>query len=427
MRSVTPLTCLLLALAMLCGCGVVGVGIQVKSDKPREMAPAVPAGDVEQLTAGNSEFAWGLYQQLRGREGNLFFSPYSISAALAMTYAGARGETEKQMAKALCFYLPQERLHPAFNKLDLALASRGEGAEGREGQPFRLHIANALWGQEGFSFLPEFLDTLAVNYGAGMRLVDYQKQPEAARETINNWVSEETEDKIKELIAPGVIDRLTRLVLTNAIYFDAAWQDKFEKRGTEPMPFTLLDGRDVTVDMMHGKQRRGRYGEGEGWVAAEVPYQGGELAMAILVPMEFREFEAGLDADRARDILNQLQEVEYTLYMPKFRYESSFSLKEALAAMGMTDAFYAERADLSGMDGKRDRDLFVSAVVHKALVRVDEEGTEAAAATAVVIRMGGAPGGEPLVMVVDRPFIFLIRDVKTGAILFIGRVVDPRG
>jgi len=408
---------------MLCGCGAVGVGTVVKSEKAREMAPAVPAGDGEQLTAGNSQFAWGLYQQLRGREGNLFFSPYSISAALAMTYAGARGETEKQMAKALSFYLPQDRLHPAFNALDLALASRGAGAEGREGEPFRLHIANALWGQEGFEFLPGFLDLLATNYGAGMRLVDYQKQPEAARQTINSWVSKETEDKIEELIAPGALNTLTRLVLTNAIYFDAAWQDKFEKRGTEPMPFTLLDGRDVTIDMMHGKQRRGRYGEGEGWMAAEVPYQGGELVMAILVPTEFREFDAGLDAHKVGDILNQMQEVEYTLYMPKFKYESSFSLKEALAAMGMADAFTGE-ADLSGMDGKRD--LFVSAVIHKALVRVDEEGTEAAAATAVVIAMTAAPPGEPLVVTVDRPFIFLIRDVKTGAVLFIGRVMDPR-
>jgi len=416
---------LAMAGAMACGCGSAGLGTVVKSDKPRATAVSVPAVDVDKLVSGNSEFAWGLYQQLRGQEGNLFFSPYSISAALAMTHAGARGETEKQMAKALSFQLPQDTLHPAFNALGLALASRGKGAAGREGQPFRLHIANALWGQEGFAFLPDFLDVLAVNYGARMRLVDYQKQTEAARKTINGWVSKETEDKIKDLIAPGVLNTLTRLVLTNAIYFDAAWQDKFEKRATEPMPFTLLDGREVNVDMMHGKQRQGRYAEGEGWIAAEVPYQGGELAMAFLVPTEFAEFEAGLDANRARDMLNQLREVEYTLYMPKFKYESSFSLKDGLAAMGMTDAFDAGRADLSGMDGKRD--LFISAVLHKALLRVDEEGTEAAAATAVVIAQTAAPPGEPLVVTIDRPFIFLIRDVRTGTVLFIGRVMDPRG
>jgi serpin B len=414
-----------LAIALVWGCGG-RVGRLVKSDKARDQSPAVSEAEPKQLVVGNTRFAVSLYQHLKQKDGNLFFSPYSISVALAMTYAGARGETEKQMARGMSFLLPQSKLHPAFNALDLGLARRGKGAEGREGESFRLHVANTLFGQEGYRFLPEFLDVLAVNYGAGMRLVDFQKHPEAARKAINNWVSKETEDKIKEVIAPGVLNALTRLVLTNAIHFDAKWEEPFLLHGTEPGPFTLLDGRKVSVEMMHSSLVPGGYVEGDGYQAVELPYQGREVAMVVVVPTEgtFKEFEQSVDDDRLNAILGALEESGFILTMPKFNFQCSFRLADALGAMGMGDAFTPGKADLSGMDGKPG--LFITEVVHSALVRVDEKGTEAAAVTAGMVA-GGAPLSGPPEVVVDRPFIFLIRDVKTGTVLFLGRVVDPRG
>ncbi|TET81990.1 MAG: serpin family protein, partial [Anaerolineales bacterium] len=198
------------------------------SDVGRVISPRVGTADLKELVVGNTAFAFDLYQTLRGEEGNLFFSPYSISLALAMTYAGARGETEQQMADTLRFTLPQDRLHPAFNMVDLELSSRGEDVDEQLGEAFRLNIANSIWGQRGYDFLPEFLDVLALNYGAGLRLVDYVEAPEEARQIVNQWVSDQTEEKIKDLIPQGAIDSLTRLVLANAIYFNAGWFYPFE-------------------------------------------------------------------------------------------------------------------------------------------------------------------------------------------------------
>ncbi len=414
---------LLLPILAATGRGAAG-GEVVKSDTPRDTSPQAPAGGLEAVVSGNTEFALDLYSRLAGEEGNLFFSPYSISVALAMTYAGARGETERQMAETLHFTLPQEDLHPALNLLDLELASRGEGAEGRHGEPFRLHIANALWGQTGYSFLPDFLDLLARDYGAGMRLLDFASNPEACRTEINRWVAKQTEEKVENLIPTGILNELTRLVLTNAIYFDAAWEGKFGESATLPSEFTLLDGSEVTVDMMH-QSHTFPYAAGEGYQAIELPYDGGELAMVILLPAEgrFSEFEQTLDAARLETTVGALEPIRVKLAMPKFHYESAFRLKETLGAMGLSDAFAPGAADFSGMDGTRD--LFVQEVVHKALVRVDEEGTEAAAATAVVVGLTAAPPLDEVEVTVDRPFIFLIRDRKTGPILFLGRVLDP--
>jgi serpin B len=410
---------------LLSGCGAPAAGGELaKSNQARETSPSVGTADSGALAAGNTAFALGLYQQLRGEEDNLFFSPYSISVALAMAYAGARGETERQMADALHYTLPQDTLHPAFNALDLELASRGGGARGRHGEPFRLHIANALWGQTGYSFLPDFLDLLAENYGAGMRLVDFRTSPEPSRVTINDWVADQTEDRIRDLIPSGVINTATRLVLTNAIYFDAAWESTFEKDATHPGEFTRLDGTRVNVDMMH-QSHDFLYGEGDGYQAVELPYDGHELAMVVLLPTEsrFAEFEESLDAEELAAILGGLAPNEVRLTMPRYKYESAFQLKDALSAMGMADAFVPGAADLSGMDGTRN--LFIQQVIHKALVRVDEEGTEAAAATAVAIGMLSAPPQRIVEVVIDRPFIFLIRDRKTGTILFLGRVLNP--
>jgi serpin B len=386
----------------------------------RNTAPQASAADLEALVGGNRAFALELYQALREQEGNLFYSPYSISMALAMTYAGARTGTEAQMAEVLHFSLPQAQLHPAFNALDLTLAERGEGAGGRGG--FQLNVANALWGQAGYPFLPEFLDLLGRNYGAGLRLLDFAADAEAARLTINDWVAEQTEDRIQDLIPPGVLGAATRLVLTNAIYFNAAWAQPFEASATQDEAFHLLDGGQVTVPMMHQTESFG-YLAGDGYQAVELPYEGHELSMVILLPDEggFEAFEAGLDAAQVEAILQETSDRQVALALPRFEFEAQFSLADTLGAMGMPDAF-SDQANFSGMTGTRD--LFISAVIHKAFVAVDEEGTEAAAATAVVMVEGAMPA-EPLEVRVDRPFLFLIRDIQTGTVLFLGRVMDP--
>jgi len=415
---------LVLVLVGVAGCGdgaVVGVTLAM-SDKERETAPDISAGNLTELVDGNSGFALELYRQLSQEEGNLFYSPFSISLALAMTYAGARGETEQQMADTLNFILSQSDLHPAFNALDLELASRGEGAEGKDGEGFRLNIVNAIWGQQDYKFLDTFLDVLAENYGAGLRLLDFINAAEESRVTINKWVSEQTEGRIEDLIPPDAIDALTRLVLTNAIYFNAAWLYPFDEDMTEDGDFHLLDGGRVTVPMMKQTESYG-YAEGEGYQAVELLYDGRELSMVILLPEEgqFGAFEGSLDAERLDAILDDLARGEVALTMPKFEFESEFSLAKTLAAMGMPVAFSGS-ADFSGMTGNRE--LFIGNVLHKAFVSVDEAGTEAAAATAVIMELSAAPG-MPVEVTLDRPFVFLIRDIETGSILFLGRVANP--
>jgi len=397
-------------------------GEVLKSDKERITSPDVSTSEQALLVEGNSAFAFELYQALKGEEGNLFYSPYSISLALAMTYAGARNETAEQMADTLQFILEQERLHPAFNWLDVELASRGEGAEGQDGEEFRLNIVNAIWGQKDYSFLSAFLDVLAENYGAGLRILDFITETEASRLAINQWVSDQTEGRIEDLIPQGAIDALTRLVLTNAIYFNAAWEYPFDEDMTADGPFYLLDGGQVTVPMMKQTESFG-YTEGEGYQAVELLYDGGELSMVVLLPEagQFEAFEEGLQAQQVCNIISGLQPTEVALTMPQFEFDSEFSLKDTLAGMGMPIAF-SSGADFSGMTGNPE--LFISDVVHKAFVAVDEAGTEAAAATAVIMKLTAVPD-PPVEVTLDRPFIFLIRDIETGTILFVGRVMNP--
>jgi serpin B len=392
-------------------------GEVIQSEKQRITSPEVDEADLAALVGGNTAFAFDLYQALKDKNGNLFYSPYSISQALAMTYAGSRGETAQQMADALHFTLSQDRLHPAFNALDLELASRSEGAKGKDGEGFRLNIVNAIWGQQGYEFLSDFLDVLAENYGAGLRILDFENEPEESRITINKWVSDQTEGRIKDLIPPALIDSRTRLVLTNAIYFNVAWQYAFDENATKQGAFHLLGGGEVSVPMMKQKEFLA-YTEGDGYQAVELPYDGRQLSMIILLPQagQFGTFEESLDAQRVDDILKNLESSQVTLTMPRFEFESSFSFKDSLVAMGMTDAF-SGNADFSGMTGSRD--LFILDVVHKAFVSVDEAGTEAAAATGVVMPC------LPVEVTVNRPFVFLIRDIPTNAILFVGRVVNP--
>jgi len=394
-----------------------------QSPSQEETTPNGATADLEDLVTGNTAFAFNLYQNLSQEGGNLFFSPYSISLALAMTYAGARSATEEQIAETLRFTtLGQDRLHPAFNALALELASRGEDpAVKKEEERFQLHVANALWGQDGYGFLPDFLDVLAENYGAGVRTADFIDAPDQARMMINRWVSDETEERIEDLLPLGSITPLTRLVLTNAIYFNATWKHRFDEGATiKNNTFTLLDGSQVTVPMMQQIAKFNYVGV-EGYQAVELPYVGDELSMVILLPKtsEFEKFSQGLNAKQVRDILNSMKDTEEIhLYMPKFEYVSKFDLKATLTDLGMPDAFVFGAADFSRMDGSRE--LFIGGVFHKAFVSVDENGTEAGGGTAAPM-----PCALATEVKLDHPFIFLIRDIETGTILFMGRVMDP--
>lgn len=415
--SMTGLSLLILA----AGCAASVASGEVKSDKERLVSTATEEETAE-LVAGNSAFAFDLYQQLKDEEGgNLFYSPYSISMALAMTYAGARGGTESEMAETLHFEQPQDIFHPTFNALDSTLNAYGQGED-----DFQLNVANAIWGQEGFEFLPEFLDLLAEQYGAGLRTLDFAADPERAAQVINDWVSDQTEGKIEDLISPGLLNSAVRLVLTNAIYFNGDWALQFDEEFTQDEPFTLLDGSTVTVPMM-SQTEPFLYAERDGYQALTLPYQGAPVSMLFVLPAEgrFNEIEELFTAEFLDEITDDLATRPVELSVPKFTFESEFNLSQTLGDMGMPSAFGGE-ADFSGMTGARD--LFISDVVHKAFVAVDEEGTEAAAATAVIMaEMAVAPLEDIVVMKLDRPFLFLIRDDDTGTILFAGRVLNPEG
>lgn len=374
-----------------------------------------------ELVSGSSRFAVDLYGKLRTQEGNLFYSPASISTAMSMAYAGARGETGEQMAEGMHFTLSQEELHPAVSALMKDLASRDGEAEGER---FRLHMVNALWGQEGYAFQQPFLNRMNRYYDAGLREVNYAADVETARRTINAWVAEQTEDRIEGLIPEGVLNDLTQLVLTNAVYFNAAWAQPFDEEMTADGAFTLRDGTEVSVPMMQ-QAADFRYAEMNGFQAVELPYRGGDFSMLVLLPEhgEFGEFEEGFSLDTIDDTLSELRVKNLALRMPVFETSSAFDLSKPLGSLGIVDAFTMD-ADFSGMDGTTE--LFISAVLHKAFVSVDEAGTEAAAATAVVMQLK-AVMQPPVEVSVDRPFVFLIRDNQSGTILFMGRILDPTG
>jgi serpin B len=396
--------------------------------------PQADWADVQQLVAGNNAFAFDLYETLRGGEGSLFFSPMSISSALAMTYAGADGETAEQMADVLHFTLPEERLHAAFGTLMRNLASSGDDSAaclGASGDPFTLSIANSLWGQVNYEFLSGFLQTLAENYDSPLRQLQFVGDPEGSRETINGWVSDETRGRIEDLLKRGDINVLTRLVLVNAIYFNASWSNPFSEWATRPDAFHLPGG-DFQVDMMRQTQRFG-YAEGEDYQAVELPYTGGDASMVILLPKEgrFQAFEQSLSAETMDEILADLSSTRVQLTMPKFECGAEVELARVLENMGMPDAFDECIADFSGMNGERPPDreaLHIHKVRHKAWIEVDEAGTEAAAATAVVMdMMTSAVGGflpPPVIFTADRPFIYTIRDTRTNSTLFMGRISD---
>jgi serpin B len=402
---------LALLAVLVAGCLIVGTTSAV--ERPTGHAPA----EVKALVAGNDAFAFDLYARLRDQPGNLFMSPTSISTALAMTHAGARGETAAQMAKTLHFTLDRDRLDRAFATL---LSDFNAGKRRRH---YQLSVANALWAQKGFDFLPAFLKTTRDEYRAGLEDVDFINNTEAARHTINTWVAKATQDKIRDLLKPGILDSTTRLVLTNAVYFKGSWAEQFQKQRTRDEPFHVTADRQVQVPMMN-QTSHFKYLKAPTLQALAMPYAGDDLSMVILLPAKvdgLAALEKDLTADHLTGWLATMRSANVQVVLPRFRITAEFKLNDTLSAMGMPLAFSA-RADFSGMDGKRD--LFLSAVVHQAYVDVNEEGTEAAAATGVVVTLSAAPAAPP-VFRADHPFIFLIRDNRTGSILFLGRFMEP--
>jgi serpin B len=355
-------------------------------------------------------------------EGNIVLSPYSVAVALTMTRAGTAGETRAQLDRAL--HLEGIDADGGFNALEQALATRTGDVTGPDGkkQSVVLATANALWPQAGFPFASPFLDVLAAQYGAGLHVVDYQRDTEKARRAINDWVSDRTAAKIPELIPKDALDSLTRLVLTNAVYLKAAWAEPFEASATSQAVFTRLDGSTVDAPFMHQTESFG-YATGAGWQTVELPYAGGKLALDVIVPDpgKFAPVAQMLDNGTA-GFVGHLERRSVQLALPKFRFRTQAELVDTFRALGLTDLFDPGRADLSAMT-TADK-LYVSHVLHEAFIDVNEKGTEAAAATAVVARATAAPS-QPVALTVDRPFILALRDLETNSLLFLGRVLDP--
>jgi len=410
---------LVLVGAIVSGCA--GQAAAVAEATSQATRAAGSPGDAAQAASAIDAFGFDFYKAALTSGGNAVFSPASIVLALSMAQAGARGETASQMDTVL---------HSAagagggngINSLDQALTGLSgtyKDANGTD-QQLTLRIANAPFAQRGLQLQEPFLDTLASRYGAGLRLVDFQGDPSAACQLIDGWVSDQTEGRIPNLLAG--LDAATRLVLANAIYLKAPWQTPFDKKSTNPAPFTRSDGSQVSVPTMSLNLSEGGYASGSGWQAVELPYANGSLAMDIVVPDNLATFERSLDSTLFDQIAAFLQSTDVDLTLPRFKIETKSDLSSVLARMGMPLAFDPDRADFSGITAPEQ--LYISAVVHQANISVDEKGTEAAAATAVVMTASLAPSKQ-VTLHVDRPFIFAVRDTNTGAILFLGRVADP--
>ena len=377
------------------------------------------------LVESNAAFAFDLYQAVRRPEGNLFFSPYSISVALAMARAGAAGETASQMDAVL--HLPREGVAQGHRELaqqlEPPLLAESDEEESRPTPAYELNIANALWGQEDLPFQRRFLAVLEDDYGAPLARVDFAKSAEV-RDRINAWVAERTRDRIRNIIPEGQPSPDARLALANAIYLKASWAGPFPAGRTAEAPFTASAGEQVTVPFMHQTQHLGYAGMGDVQVLS-LPYRDARMSMIILLPRKSSSLEglqARLDPEQLATWLSALRPTHVRVALPRFEFASSFDLTETLAEMGMRDAFDGGRADFSNM---AEVELFISLVLHKAFVAVDEQGTEAAAATAVLMAITGAPAEPTVEFRADHPFLFLIQHRDTGAILFFGRVADP--
>ncbi|PTL76710.1 serpin family protein [Vitiosangium sp. GDMCC 1.1324] len=383
--------------------------------------PEVPVEELTSAATGNTELGVALYHQLASPGQNLFFSPLSITQSFAMVYAGARGNTAEQMRQALRFNLAPEQLHPAMNAIDLALHGRAARTQGAKETPPELRVVNATWGQQGQAFEADYLDVLAQQYGAGVRVVDFENEADSIRQRINAWIAGTTNDRIQNLLPEGSVTSDTRLVLTNALYFKGAWAEPFEASMTRMAPFQLLQGGTQQVMMMQ-REATVPYMRRQGFEAFALPYSGEAFRMVFIVPDSghFAEIEAQLSAGFLDGVRGALVNRNFMLGLPRFRAETEFSLVEPLQQLGMVDAFNQVNADLSGIS--RQTRLFITGAQHKAFVAVDEAGTEAAAATGVVI---GVESAAPEPLLVDRPFLFLIEDVETKTVLFLGRIVKP--
>jgi serpin B len=409
-------------LAAACGSSNKAKASEVRADLPRDTPGADGAAQAKRLGDAVAAFGWDMLGQLTTPSAtNLFLSPYSISVAMAMVLAGARGESADELSKALHLQGLGADTPAAFNAANQVLAAAA--ASQKDQQPFELAEANALWAQAGFEIQKAYLETLARFYGAGVRLVDYEHAAEDARKAINDWVADQTKKRIQDLLPKGSVNDMTRLVLANAIYFKADWTVPFEPKSTSPAPFTLRDGsrKDVPTMTRSGSFLYAERADGQ---MIELPYAGGSTSMLVLLPKAGAFAAVEQDAANAMTVLTaQLKSTQVRLSMPKWEFTSSFALKDAFAALGAKAAFDPDRADLSGIDGRRD--LYISDVFHKAFVKVDEKGTEAAAATGAVVGVTSAPLPPPIEFKMDRPFLFVIREKTTGLALFAGRVVDP--
>jgi serpin B len=392
----------------------------------REVRAVPPNDPATALVQCNSEFALDLYAKLRQGDGNRFLSPVSISTALAMTYAGARGETALQIAKSLHFTMPPDLLHPTFQRMIAELHSRNSAPSSTDHSPdLQLFTANALWCQSGERILPDFQKRIEADYRGGLHPVDFRNETEQARRTINAWVEEQTRGKIQDLLKPKQLSPRTLLVLTNAIYFKGLWSSPFSKEHTSPADYHASTHERMRVELMN-QTGRFRYSDEASMQLLELPYKGGALSMVILLPKTIdglERLESSLTFAKLATWLEKLSTQRVQVSLPKFKLTESFELQDALSALGMPIAFELGKADFSGMTGTRD--FAISAVVHKAFVEVEEKGTEAAAATGVVMARTAMVAAPPVVFRADHPFFFLIRDTRTGGILFLGRLVRP--
>lgn len=371
------------------------------------------------VARSNNAFTIDLYEQFKTEEGNIFFSPLSISTALAMTYAGAKARTAAQMEATLHFTIPPKDLHSAYKALMDRLHAE------KSSRDYQLSIANALWIQEEFELLQSFLDTIQQNYGKAIFTVNFG-ETEPTRKRINAWVEKHTAQRITDLIPPGLLNALTKLILINAIYFKGNWRSQFKEDNTTQAPFTLTSGEKIPVPMMHQQESFGYY-EDATFQMLELPYAGQQLSMIILLPKTpktLSDLESQISSKAISQWVQRLHKQKVKVYLPRYSITTQFELSEVLQTLGMTDAFSAENADFSGITGPPG--LFIAAVLHKAFIEVNEEGTEAAAATAVVM----LPRGPPPTMTIpefraDHPFLFFIREIQTNALLFMGRVMNP--
>ena len=414
-----------------------------RSTLARDDATSVSPETLAALAEADNAFTFDVFGKARAdlATKNAVLSPLSVSLALSMTLAGARGETATELAKALHLDGLGARAHAANNALDLALAARAgdaltratESAKGSGGaapaaSDFRLHVVNSVWGDRSYAWEAPFLDTLAKSYGAGVFLADYVHAYEAERTKINGWVSEQTQKKINDLLSPGSIDGDTRMVLVNAVHLKLPWEQPFERSMTKSGDFTRADGTKVSADYLQDT-RPLAYFEDDRAQVASIPLAGRALSLVVARPKaSLAAFESGLDATWWKGAASKLVTQDVSLSLPKFDFTSpSIKLRSVLSALGVKSAFSPTAADFLGMCGAppNGERLYVSEVLHKAMMAVDEHGVEAAAATAVVMAGATSIGEGPKKLTLDRPFVTAIVDEPTGAILFLGHIADP--